>query len=460
LALSESEARQVVTELLDIRARERERLDHIHSYLYTDRYREPQGRRRRPSWLIPSVPDEIKKLAEFSRVDMLPYIVRAAYQSLYVEGFRRPRADQNEPSWIAWQRNQMDARQIGIHKAALGYGKAYATVLPSDTQDGVPVIRGASPRKLTTAWGDDDMFPEFALEKVGTGKRWRLIDNTHVYWFEGDVDGIHRVEFIASGVHGITWGGEPVCPVILYRETNDLDEPVIGLVEPLMDLQDQINFTTFSLMVAQHFGAFKQRAIAGWIPESEQERVRASAERLWTFLNENMKFFEFSETDLEGYLKSREASYRNLATIAQQSPYELLGTLTNLSADALALADASRQRAAVEYSKVLGEAHEQMLGLAGQQMGVEYDPTAEIRWQDTSVQTLAQFVDALGKAAQMLEIPPRALWEPFADKIGASQTEVERWERIRREEGAVATINQIMGRLSRQRGTGTGGSNG
>ena len=451
MALSAAAAREVVTDLLHVRSQERQRLDDIHSYMYVDRYGNTDNRRR-PSWLLSSVPDEIRKLAEFSRVDMLPYIVRAAYQSLYVEGFRRPREDTNEAAWRAWQRNQMDKRQIGVHKAALAYGKSYLTVLPSDATDRVPVLRGASPRKMTTAWGDDDLFPEFALEKVGAGRRWRLVDATSVYWFEGDKDSLERLEFTASADHGITSSGSPICPVILYRETDDLDEPVIGLVEPLMDLQDQINFTTFSLMVAQHFGAFKQRAIAGWIPHDEAEKTRASMERLWTFINENMKFFEFSETDLKGYLDSREASYRNLATIAQQSPFELLGTLTNLSADALALADASRQRAAIEYAKALGESHEQSLTLAGERMGTTPDDDAEARWADTSVQTLSQFVDALGKAATMLEIPPRALWEAFADKIGASQTEIERWERIRREEGSQRVIEQMMGRLDRQRG--------
>jgi hypothetical protein len=452
--LSPAAATRKLDELNGIRAEERERLDDIYSYMYVDRY--PRDRRRAPSWLLPTVPDDVKKLAGFARVDMLPYIVRAAYQSLWMEGFRVPRSDEDEGAWLAWQRNQFDKRQIGVHKATIGYGKAYVSGMPSDAKDRVPVVRGASPRHTTTAWGDDDMWPEFALEYL-SARRWRLVDNENVYWFVGDKSGIEKMTYDSTFKHGMRFNGQPVCPVILYRETDDLDKPEIGLVEPLMDLQDQINFTTFSLMVAQHFGAFKQRAIAGWLADTEDEKLRTSIERLWTFDNHEVSFHEFAETDLSGYLESRDASYRNLATIAQQSPYELLGTLTNLSADALALADASRQRAAREFQTAIGESHEQSLGLAGEYMGNPPDPMAEARWADTSVSTLAQFVDALGKAATMLEIPPRALWARFADKIGASQTEVQRWEQISREDGTRRSIEQMFGQLDRQR-TGAGQS--
>lgn len=46
----------------------------------------------------------------------------------------------------------------------------------------------------------------------------------------------------------------------------------MGIVEPLIDLQDQINITSFGLQVAQHYGAFRQRYILGWVAETEEQR--------------------------------------------------------------------------------------------------------------------------------------------------------------------------------------------
>jgi hypothetical protein len=46
-----------------------------------------------------------------------------------------------------------------------------------------------------------------------------------------------------------------------------------GIVEPLMRVQERINETTFEMLVAQYFQAFKQRYVLGWVPKDEQERA-------------------------------------------------------------------------------------------------------------------------------------------------------------------------------------------
>ena len=64
-------------------------------------------------------------------------------QSMYVDGYRVAKTADNAPAWELWQRNRMDARQIGVHRAGLAYGASYVTVLPGDP---VTVMRGISPR--------------------------------------------------------------------------------------------------------------------------------------------------------------------------------------------------------------------------------------------------------------------------------------------------------------------------
>lgn len=412
MPMSTTEAAEAVRQVWDVRSREQTRLNLIRDYL-----------RGKPDPLLRSVlngmPSEVRTLAKIARVNMIGLVVNNRVQSMYVDGFRDPASGTDARAWDVWQANKFDARQIGVHRAALAYGASYVTVMPGDP---VPVLRGVSPRKLTATYGDDDTWPLFALEQRNEG--WRLIDNEAVYRFAGDPDAV------APGDIGIELHDAGVTPVIRYRDTDDLDDPVLGLVEPLMPVQDQVNLITFGLLVVVQFAAFKQRAVIGWLAESEEEKLKASASRLWTFQDPDIKVEQLDETDPAGYVGSREATIRLLATISQTPVHELLGQLVNLSAEALTAAEASHRRAVTENQTVVGEAHEQMLNLVDSMMGGSASEGAMVRWRDTESRSLGMLVDALGKAVTMLGIPQQALWEQVADALGASQQQVEEWRQL------------------------------
>lgn len=434
--MTESQAVEQVKRLKELRDQERPKLDRIREYLRDDD-------EHRVRFLPEGVPREIRELARIARVNMLRFVVKAAYQQMFVEGYRAKRDDENVKAWDLWQRNRMDVRQIGIHKAALAYGKSYATVLPGqDGDESVPVIRGHSPRDMTTAYGDDDVWPEFALE--WRRPNWRLYDKDAVYTLSGSDRDADRMRLKSTALHGAG-----VTPVIRYRETDDLDDPRIGLVEPHITLQDQINITTFGLLVVQHYGGFPQRWVVGWMAETEQEKLKATAGRLWTFEDsrQEIELGEFKQADLKGYIDSREATLRHLSTVSETPAHELLGQLVNLSAEALAAAENSQQRAAHEYRTVMGESHEQTLSLGGQLMGARPEPEAEARWRDTESRSLNQAADALGKLAAQLGVPPEMLWEMIP---GVSQTQVERWKAAAQERDVFTTMLETLDRQSRE----------
>ena len=423
-------------ELKAARDKESARLQKIHRYLRDDPTRRLEG-------LPSSVPAEVQRLARLARANVLKFAVNSRVQSMYVDGFRGRGESDDSPVWAAWQANGMDARQIGIHRSGLSFGAAYATVLPGRP---VPVIRGASSRKLTALYGADDVWPVIALEQRGE-KSWRLVDSTHVFSLRtADSD---KPEIVSRAEHKADFFGEPVCPVVRYRDTIDLDDPVEGIVEPLTPLQDQINITTFGLLVTQHFGAFKFRYVLGWVAENETQRIKASASNFFT-LDENptdVQIGQLDESDLSGYIESRKSTLELFAAISQTPAHELMGQLINLSAEALAAAEAGKQRAILENRTVMGESHEQTLNLAGSYMGIEPDTGAYVRWQDTEARALAQLVDALGKAVQMLGIPPQALWDRVADALGASQQEVVSWKELA---AAMDPLGLLEGTLDRQ----------
>lgn len=433
------EAVELGHELLGTREQERRRLEKIHTYLRDD---PDDPRRSRLGGLPADAPQDVVRLARISRVNLCKFIVNARVQAMLVDGFQTPTSPDNVPQWTTWQRNRFDLRQIGVHRAGLSYGASYVVVLPGTT---APVMRGASPRQLTVAYDDDDDWPFAALEKRrGTG-RWRLIDNEAVYELR-QADGTGELKVAGEPmIHGAEADDEPVTPVVRFRDTDDLDDPVLGIVEPFIPLQDQINITSFALQVAQHYGAFRQRYIMGWIAESEAKALKMGADRLMMFEDPDVKIGEFAQTDLRGYIDSREASIRHLATVSQTPVHELLGQFVNLSAEALEAARASHHAAVEENRIAMGESHEQALNLAGSMMDdpVEPDPEATVLWRDTRVRSLGEAATAFGQLVTDLGVPPRELWHRIP---GVAQHEVDRWIATAESGDAFAELERLLDR--------------
>lgn len=430
--LTKDEAVTQARAMMAHRADKMPRLDKIRGYMRDDQSLD---------WILRQAPTELRVLARISRVNLLKLVVDSVAQAMYVDGYRAPKAADDAQAWEVWQANRMDGRQIGVHRAGLGYGESFLTVLPGEP---VPVLRGASPRAMTVSWGDDDEWPVWALEKRRRGM-WRLFDDEHVYWLRGSEDSPEKLEFDRSEVHGAG-----VVPVVRYRATFDLDEDLDselwGEVTPtLMNLQDQINITTFGLLVAQHYGAFKQRYVLGWLADSEETRLKASASRLMTFEDhpDDIRVGEFQQSDLKGYIDSREATIRHLATVSQTPAHELLGQLINLSAEALAAAEAAQRRKITERQTVMGESHEQALQLAGKLAGYGVDPSSWVVWRDTEARAMASVVDALGKMVQMLGVPPAEVWELIPS---TTQQQVERWRAAAAEGDALGNLTSMLER--------------
>src|SRR5262245_55055524 len=101
---------------------EKQRVDRIDKYL--------RGEHDKP-WIPANATDEYKKLRDRSVSNWLPLIVDVIAQVLYVEGYRGSTDSENTETWDElWQPNGLDSRQTAVHRAALGYGISYVTVLP------------------------------------------------------------------------------------------------------------------------------------------------------------------------------------------------------------------------------------------------------------------------------------------------------------------------------------------
>lgn len=428
--------------------------------------------------LVPNgSPPTLDALAAKARTNLLPLVVKTFSQVMRVDGYQSPDRAGNAAVWEHWQRNRMDARQTGIHRAALIYGTSYASVLP-DPDSGRPVIKGFSPRLLTAVYQDPetDEWPVMTLDV--NGSLVRLIDEEAEYFFgdEGDprsgmvpprydvaapgMVGTYRMgglwapqlTFIEARPHGLG-----VCPVVRYRDRMLLDgEEQLGIVEPLLAVQERIDETVYGLLVAQFFAAFKQRYVIGWVPKSEEEELKAHASSFWTFEDTDVTVGQFAETDLTRYLEAREAGFRDLAAMGQVPPHGLgVANISNISAEALAAWEAGKDREGEEITTSMGEGHEQLFRLLSLSVGDsggwdDYD--AQVRWKNATARSLAQTADALGKMAQMLGVPAQGLWRMIP---GVTQQDIEEWKDLAEQEDA---LDVLLGQVTRGRAASNGAS--
>lgn len=447
MALDAVTARTLVAEQLFPRfKREKEKLDRIDKWYRWD-HDKPHAPR--------TATREYRQLSEHAQTPWLGLVVTSVAQELYVEGYRNADTKDNGAAWSAWQANGLDGRQIAIHRAALAYGLAYTTVIPgADEITGAPmaVIRGHSPRRMMAFYDDvvEDVWPEYALRADPAkmngqqGFRLRLYDDEFVHTMTATAAG-DAVSYVSSGAHG-----QNVCPVVRYANNLDLEGRADGEVEPFIPLAARIDQTTFDRLVVQRFASWVVRTIAGMSkPETVEaaavERLRLRVEDILIAEDADTKFGSLPASDLAGFIAGKDADIRDLAAVTQTPPHFLLGQIANLSAEALAAAEASLSRKVEERKHTFGESHEQTLRLSAHIIGDEagaVDFAAQVRWRDMESRSLAQTADALGKIATMLGVPVEMLWEKIP---GWTDQDVARAKQLAAENGGLQQImNDIL----------------
>lgn len=431
MTLSPQQAVEVVkSRMWPLLAAERDRVARIDRWMRWDHDRPHQPRHSTR---------EYRELSDRAQAPWGRRVVTAATDQLYVEGYRQPRAADDSAPWRWWQENGLDARQIAVHESAVGYGIAYSVVLPGRSWlgDPMPVIRGLDPSQMVAVYDDPawDDWPIYALRaetvKVGDRVGWklRLYDATEIHHIvmSGTGDGITHVKVETHGVG--------VCPVVRFTNHLDLRGRAAGDIEPIIPVLGRIDQTTFDRLIVQRFASWKVRTIAGMTkPDADEDaaavRLRLKVEDLLIAEDHDTKFGTLDETSLDPFINAHGADVRALAALTQSPAHELIGQMANLSAEALAAAEASLTRRVERIKKPLGEAWEQALRLGARIMGdteAARDATSETIWRDMESRSMAQAADALGKMATMLGVPVEVLWDKLP---GFTQTDVERMKAI------------------------------
>jgi hypothetical protein len=447
----------LASELLAIINADFPRLERIDKYIH--------GQHDDP--YMPKTADaEYKMLAKRSTSNWMPLLIGTPAQALYVDGFRPGRkvdpakGERSTPEWEHWQNSHMDAKQIAIHRAALGYGHSFTL---TEKVDGKVKTKGLSALRTAALYEDaaNDNDPYAALTvlslpKGDTPGKARLWDAKNEYEISFKaLAGEQEIEVGKPQAHGLQ-----ECPVTRFAAAVDLEGRTVGIVEPLIPLQNRINQTVFDLLVTQTYASFKVRYATGMAPPlmiqwyDEQGYPKAEPADIenppagWTTkqvpvpMDHNARRFLFAEdhearfgsldeSPLGGFIESIEMSVKHLSALAQVPPHHLLGQIANLSAEALQAAETSLTRKVEEFRKSFGESWERVFRLAGALGGnaaSAQDNSGEVIWRDMEQKSLAQSADALGKMAESLDIPKRGLWERIP---GITQGEIDYWNDLR-----------------------------
>lgn len=354
-------------------------------------------------WLPDNTESEYRDIAKKSASNWIDLVIRAVAQGLRVDGY----GDESEdsPVWeSAWQANGMDARQAALHRAVLTCGYGYLLVFPAE--GGGVVMRPEAATKMFAVYDDPgDEWPLVVVRKI-SDKKLELYDADARYTIDGTGAG-RRVSVVEHG--------QGVPPVVQMRSSLDLLGLPQGEVEPVIPIQDRIVDATFTLQMVGKYGAFPQRWIAGMKVLAGLDddgnpltpQVKAYVDHILMAEDADTKFGQFAAADLNQYVAALEAHIRHLAAITQTPPHYLLGSLVNLSAEALAAAESGLQRKINDKRSVLGEGYEQALRLAAGILGDEeaaMDTSSQVHWQDVESRSLAQVADALVKL-QTLGVP-------------------------------------------------------
>ncbi len=466
-------------QMMQLRSMEQVRLDKIANYM--------RGKHAKP-YAPKGVNAEYRWIMSKAKRNFLPLVVSVISENLHVDGYKpsgtttveTASSTDPEDSWNVFRANRMISRQHGVHRSVSKYGSAYIVVLPGEMKreeeleaDNVPVMRPVSPRRMTAFYADDvdDEWPQVAIEARVTGNPMRpseqrvivtLYDDMMRYILVSKQSGIvTNVSHLSlqmadpndpylNGITPVMSHGLGICPVVRFLYEADLDGETdcSGEVEPLIPVQDQINATTFNLMMAEQYQAFKQRWVTGMAPSDESGRPRIpfqpGVDRVWAAEDPTSKFGEFNETHLQPYIDSREAGIRHMSTISQVPPYHLLGQIANLSAEALAAARDGLDRKVEELQAILTDPWRNSFRLnalaSGDKKGWN-DLNGEVVWRDTSARAFSATIDGLGKAAQMLGIPVEELWRLIP---GATADDVTAWVRAKQEYQAKDVVKDAV----------------
>jgi len=380
--------------------------------------------------------EPFRRLLKMSRANYMELVVDALVGRLEVAGFQSDTdGEADKAAWALWQDNNLDGGSSLAFLEAAIRGNAYMLVSP-DKRLGFR-ITPEHPTQVIT-----EEVPGQPGEMAAALKLW--IDDwtaklcctvylpDRIYKFEAPEpkygQGHQKPQWVRRDVAGEEWGGKNVLGEVPFGELANrprMLKPGASELRSVIGIQDRINKTIADRMMTQEAAAFPAKWATGLeIPlddnGQEVEPFDVAVNKILIAEEATAKFGQFAAADLTGYLKAKEADVHDIAAITSTPPHYLLGSMINLSAEALKAAEAGLIHKIYQRRRFLEEGLERTMRLAG-----FASSQARIVWKSPEWRTEGELVDALVKMST-LGVPREVLWERW----GATPQEIERWQQL------------------------------
>ncbi|NYV73191.1 phage portal protein [Streptomyces sp. UH6] len=374
-----------------------------------------------------------RRLLKMSRANYCELVVDAFVGRLEVAGFQSDvEGDADQAAWRLWQENNLDGgSQLAFLEAAI-HGTAYLMVSPAS--GGGFRITPEHPTQVIVEYRPDASgVPAAALKLWLDDWTAKLCCTVYlpdrIYKFEApEPKAGGRPRWSRREVTGEEWGGTNVLGEVPFGELANrprMLKPGASELRSVTGIQDRINKTISDRMMTQEAAAFPQKWATGMeIPlddnGQEIEPFDVAVNKILIAEDAGAKFGQFAAADLSGYLKAKVEDVHDIAAITSTPPHYLLGSLVNLSAEALKAAEAGLIHKIYQRRRFLEEGLERTMRLAG-----FASSQARIVWKSPEWRTEGELVDALVKMGS-LGVPREVLWERW----GATPQEIERWRKL------------------------------
>lgn len=405
-------------------------------------------------------------------------IVDAAVERMKIEGFRFPVEHEEEQddetvgdrettgdklAWEIWQRNNLDRASELAHEQMFVSGRAYLLVGPQE--DGSmdnPVITVEHPSEVYVHHQANTLSP-----RTAGVKRWYDHETQRAYATLYLPDSIWKFESTEdttpTEAAAAKWqpreldgGAKPllenplgIVPLIPLYNRQQLTGHGKSEIAEVLRLQDALNKFWNDMLVSSEFNAFRQRIFIGMqTPEDEDGNplpdfdLTAAVNRIISIKDPNVKVQEFQVSDLSGMLSAIVACRDHIAAKTRTPGHYMIGSVVNVSGDALKASEAGLVSKVKRRSRFVGEDWEEAerLAFALKALSAPADEkkllearanfyAAETIWMNPEITTESQLADSLAKYAT-LGVPRVAIWE----RLGASQTEIDRWHKLLEQE--------------------------
>ncbi|MBX3288440.1 MAG: phage portal protein [Acidobacteria bacterium] len=267
------------------------------------------------------------------RENLCRVVVKAPASRLEVIGFQSETEIQNA-AWDIWKGSNMPLQSGVLHREAFKTGDAYLIVWPNE--DNTAVFY-PNPAANMTVWKDPESGQTTEAAKFWKGNdgfyylTLYYADRIEKYISSTKADGklsLTNITFKPREVKGESWPLEnpykqvPVFHFVFENEMNDFGRSLLTDVIPL---NDALNKSYADIFVAQEYNSMRQRWIAGLRVEEDEETGKKiepykADDATWVAEDNEAKFGEFTDADLEKMLKVKQEAVRDVALVSGIPP--------------------------------------------------------------------------------------------------------------------------------------------